>query len=158
MSPEKKDDGLHMTENGTEEEGYSDIIRRTLVKKLIAFVQLFALYIIIFGESGPGGGFQGGVILGSSIIIFILVFGLEEGRRRIRQKTSDLLGSTGALIYAGVGLLALFFGGNYLQYAALPLGDMATANHYGIMAVEIGIGITVAATMIILFCEMIGQD
>ena len=45
-----------------------------------------------------------------------------------------------------------------MQYSALPLGEPAVANHYGIMAVEIGIGITVAATMIILFCEMIGRD
>lgn len=139
-------------------EKQSNIIRKTLVTKLIAFIQLYAIYIIIFGEMGPGGGFQGGVILGSSIIIYILIFGLEDGRKRMSQKTSDLFSSIGALIYAGVGLLAIFFGGHFLQYGAFPLGSSDVANHYGIMAVEIGIGITVAATMIILFCEMIGRD
>ena len=81
------------------DEQNSQIIRKTLVTKLIAFIQLYALYIIIFGELGPGGGFQGGVILGSSIIIYILIFGLQEGRKRISQKASDLFSSTGALIY-----------------------------------------------------------
>ncbi|MFA7148384.1 MAG: Na(+)/H(+) antiporter subunit B [Syntrophomonadaceae bacterium] len=147
-----------MADDLVTDEQNSQIIRKTLVKKLIAFIQLYALYIIIFGELGPGGGFQGGVILGSSIIIYILIFGLEEGRKRISQKASDLFSSTGALIYGGVGLLAILFGGHFLQYSALPLGEPAVANHYGIMAVEIGIGITVAATMIILFCEMIGRD
>jgi len=139
-------------------ESISDIIRTTFVKKLIPFIQLFALYIIAFGELGAGGGFQGGVILGSSIIVYILIYGLEAGEKRISAKKRSLLSSTGVLIYGGIGVLCVLAGGNYLEYGALPLGDQHIGNHYGILGIEIGVGITVAATMIILFCEMIRRD
>jgi len=144
-------------ENAKRENSYS-VIRETVGKKLIPFIQLFGIYVIAFGELGPGGGFQGGVILGASIITYILIFGLESGKKRLSTKINDLLSATGVLIYGGIGFLCLLAGGNYLEYAALPLGEPHVANHWGIMGIEIGVGITVAATMIILFCEMIGRD
>jgi len=133
------------------------VIRRTVAKILIPFIQLFGLYVIAHGELGPGGGFQGGVILGASVIVYILVFGLDEGRKRVTEKTSDLLVSSGALIYGGIGILCLLAGGNYLQYNVL-LPDPKLASHLGILGVEIGIGITVAAVMITLFCETVRRD
>ncbi len=129
------------------------IIRRVISRILIPFIQLFALYIIAHGELGPGGGFQGGVILGSSIILFVIAFGMEEGRKRLSQKMNDLLSSTGVLIYGGIGLLCILAGGAYLEYDKLPLGTPKLASHLGIYGIEIGVGITVAAVMITIFFE-----
>lgn len=134
------------------------VIAKTIAKILIPFIQLFALYVIAHGESSPGGGFQGGVILGSSLILYMLVFGLEAGRRRIAEKTSDLLSSMGVLIYAGIGLLCLLVGGNYLEYDVLPLGTPQTASHLGILGIEIGVGIAVASVMTTLFIEIARRD
>ena len=39
---------------------------------LTPFIQLFALYVIVHGHYGPGGGFQGGGILAASIILLRL--------------------------------------------------------------------------------------
>lgn len=133
------------------------VIRRTVTKLLIPFIQLFGLYVIAHGELGPGGGFQGGVVLGVSVIIFVLVFGLKEGRRRVSRNAGDLLMSTGVLVFGGIGILSLLAGGNYLQYSVL-LGDPKLASHLAILGVETGIGITVAAVMITLFCETAGRD
>lgn len=133
-------------------------IRRVIAKLLIPFIQLYALYVIAHGELGPGGGFQGGVILGASIILYAMVFGIDEGRKRISQKLSDLLSSTGVLIYAGIGLLCVIAGGMYLEYTALPLGSHALASGLGIYGIEIGVGITVAAVMITIFFETARRD
>jgi multicomponent Na+:H+ antiporter subunit B len=130
-----------------------DIIGKTIVRIMIPFIQLYGLYVIAHGESGPGGGFQGGVILGASIILYALMFGLEEGRKKIARQTSDVLTSTGVLIYGGIGVLCLLAGGNYLEYDVLPLGTPEYASHLGILGIEIGVGITVAAVMITLFFE-----
>jgi len=134
-----------------------DIIKRTVTKFLIPFIQLFGLYVIVHGELGPGGGFQGGVILGVSIIVYSLVFGFEEAKKRMSVKTKDLLVSSGVLIYGGIGVIALFFGGNYLQYGVL-LPDPQFGSVVGIMGIEIGVGITVAAVMITLFYETVRID
>jgi len=129
------------------------VIRRVISRLFIPFIQLYGLYVIAHGELGPGGGFQGGVILGASIILYAIVFGMEEGRKRISQKVSDLLNSTGVLIYAGIGVLCLLAGGAFLEYTALPLGTPKLASHLGIYGIEIGVGITVAAVMITIFFE-----
>jgi multicomponent Na+:H+ antiporter subunit B len=130
-----------------------NIIRRIIARVMIPFIQLFGLYVIMHGDSGPGGGFQGGVILGASIILYGIVFGLEEARKRIAMRTGDLLISAGVLLYAGVGVLCMILGGNYLQYNVLPFGEPQFASHIGILLIEIGVGITVAAVMITIFFE-----
>ena len=134
-----------------------DIVKRTVTKLLIPFIQLFGLYVIVHGELGPGGGFQGGVVLGVSIIVYSLVFGFDEAKKRLSVKTKDLLVSSGVLIYGGIGVIALFLGGNYLQYSVL-LPDPQFASTVGIMGVEIGVGVTVAAVMITLFYETVRID
>lgn len=141
----------------TETDPDKGIIKKTVTKFLIPFIQLFGLYVIVHGELGPGGGFQGGVILGVSVIVYAMVFGLKEGQKRLSIKTKDLLVSSGVLIYGGIGVLALFLGGNYLQYNAL-LPDPKLASTLGIMGIEIGVGITVAAVMITLFYETVRRD
>lgn len=134
------------------------VIIRTIARLMIPFIQLFALYVIAHGELGPGGGFQGGVILGSSFILYGLVFGLEEGRKMVSQRITDLFNPAGVLIYAGIGLLCLAGGGLYLEYDKLPLiPDPLLASQLGIYGIEIGVGITVAAVMITLFFEMAGR-
>lgn len=129
------------------------IVIRTVARVLIPFIQIFGLYVIAHGDISPGGGFQGGVILGSSIIFYVITFGMREGRKKIPEKVGDLLNSTGIMIYAGIGVLCLIAGGAYLQYSALPLGDAQHASHLGIYGIEIGVGITVSGVMMTIFFE-----
>jgi len=129
------------------------IIVRIVAKFFTPFIQLYAFYVIAHGDLSPGGGFQGGVILGASMILYVIAFGLDEGKKRISQKVRDLLMSTGALIYAGIGILCILAGGEYLEYAELPLGSHHLASHLGMYGIEIGVGITVAFVMITIFFE-----
>lgn len=131
------------------------LVLEGVVQKLIPFIQLFSLYVLAFGEVGAGGGFQGGVILGASVIVYILLYDLEKGKLRVSYTTiKDVLTSAGVFIYGGIGVLCLIAGGNYLQYGALPLGTPADAGHWGIFGIEVGVQITVAAVMMTLFCEI----
>jgi len=131
-----------------------NVVKRSVGRVVIPLIQLFALYVIVHGDSGPGGGFQGGVILGASFILYAVIFGAEAGRRWVPQGVSDIFMSIGVLIYAGVGFVALAVGGRYLEYNVLPIGhDAHTASHYGIFFIELGVGITVAAVMITIFFD-----
>lgn len=150
--------GIMPTETGPPgSEQDKDIIKKTVTKFLMPFIQLFGLYVIVHGELGPGGGFQGGVALGVSIIVYSLVFGFKEAQQRMSVKAKDLLVSTGVLVFGGIGVLALFFGGNYLQYNVF-LPDPKFASIIGVLGIEIGVGITVAAVMITLFYETVRID
>lgn len=125
-----------------------------ITRKMIPFIQLYALYVVAHGDLGPGGGFQGGVIFGTSLILYIVVFGLEKGKRLFSLKLMDILGSLGAIIFATVGFLCMLWGGQYLEYTKLPFKNPHLAAHLGIFAIEVGIAITVSAVMVIFIFDI----
>ena len=133
-------------------EEQQSLIVRTLARVLVPFVQLFGLYVIVHGHSSPGGGFQGGVILGSSAILLAIAYGVDEVRRRFSLAALTAATSGGVLLYAGTGLVCLLLGANYLDYAVLPLPD---ARSTGMLIIEIGVGITVMAAMVSIFLDLI---
>jgi multicomponent Na+:H+ antiporter subunit B len=135
------------------------LVKKSIARVIIPLIQLFALYVIVHGDSGPGGGFQGGVILGSSFILYSIIFGAKAGRAWVKQSVTDVFNSAGVLIYAAVGIVALLVGGKFLEYNVLPIGhDAHVASHYGIFFIEIGVGVTVAAVMVTIFFETAERD
>ncbi len=132
---------------------YENVIIKTICRLMVPFIQIYALVVIVHGHYSPGGGFQGGVILGASFILLIIAYGLEEARRRISLKTATVLACSGLLLYSGIGALALLMGGNFLDYGKLPLPLASTAKirAMGILGIEIGIGLAVMAIMISIF-------
>lgn len=127
---------------------------------MVPFILLWGLYVLTHGSSGPGGGFQAGVVLAAGVILYAVVFGLDRAKRDFPIKVMLLIASIGVSIYAWVGLFALFFGGNYLEYGALPIGhEPAESSELGIEMVEIGIGLTVMAIMLSIFYDFAhGRD
>jgi len=134
-----------------------DIIIRTVARIFIPFIQLYALYVIMHGHHSPGGGFQGGVILGASFILYLVTHGLEEAKTRMSEIKAGLFSSFGLLIYSGIGLLCLILGSNYLDYGKLSTVLRvipAQARSLGILGVEIGVGIAVMAVMFSIFFDI----
>lgn len=119
-------------------------------KTLLPFILLFALYVQFHGEYGPGGGFQAGVIFAAGIILYGFLFGLSTVCRVIPPIVVEVLAAVGVLIYGLTGVLSFLDGRSFLDYNALAQ-DAVGAQHIGIIAVELGVGITVAAVMIRLY-------
>lgn len=132
------------------------LILRLVSKFLIPFIILFGLYVQFHGDYGPGGGFQAGVIIAAGCILYGLVYGLEPLRRAIPQSVVTTLVALGLTIYAGTGFLTIMLGGKYLDYQWLSY-DPAHGHHYGILIVELGVGITVAATMLTIYYCFAGR-
>ena len=135
-----------------------DVIIKTVSRIFTPFIQIFALYVIMHGHHSPGGGFQGGVILGASFILLVITQGLDKTRRRFSQKLGTIFCSIGLLIYSGIGILCLILGGNYLDYGKLnkifPV-IAAEARSLGILGIEIGVGIGVMAVMYSIFSDIV---
>ncbi len=132
------------------------LVLRVVSKILIPFILLFGLYVQFHGDFGPGGGFQAGVICAAAFILYGLVFGIERARQVAPDGAVEILVATGVLIYAGVGIVALALGGNYLDYSVLA-AEPAKGQHLGILLVEFGVGITVAAVMVAVFFAFAGR-
>lgn len=133
------------------------IVLRIVSRLLIPFIQLFGLYVILNGHLSPGGGFPGGVIVGSSMILFALSFGLAAGNKKVSHGTSLLMEGGGAFWFAGFGLVSILLGGNYLanKAAGYPLGEAGTLISSGLIFVlTLGLGVKVASTVITLYYNL----
>lgn len=126
------------------------LILRINAKVLLPMILLFALYVQFHGDYGPGGGFQAGVIFAAGFILYGLVFGLGSIRGVAPPKAIRILCASGLLLYILVGVSGMLLGGNFLDYDVLA-HDPVHGQHLGIMLIELGVGTTVAASMIGLF-------
>ena len=133
------------------------IILRIVAKLLIPFVLLFGLYVQFHGDYGPGGGFQAGVIFAGGFILYALIFGIDTAKQIIHPNLIQFLVAFGVLLYAGTGFASILLGGNFLDYNVLS-HDPIHGQHLGILLVELGVGITVAAVMMATFFCFAGRS
>jgi multicomponent Na+:H+ antiporter subunit B len=127
-----------------------DLILRVVSKLFIPFMLLFALYVQFHGELGPGGGFQAGVISAAAVIFYALIFGLPAARRLLPDAIVETMMAAGVLIYAGVGIVGLLLGGNYLDYFVLDRNSVH-GQERGIFWIEVGVAVTVSGVMLKIF-------
>jgi multicomponent Na+:H+ antiporter subunit B len=135
-----------------------DVIIQTVCRIFIPFMQVYSLYVLAHGHGSPGGGFQGGCIFAASFVLMSIVYDLNEVKRRFAERLTIFLASFGVFIFAGMGWLCMFLGGNFLDYGVLstilPV-DPVMARYYGIAAIETGVQITVMAIMVSIFLNLL---
>ena len=129
------------------------LVLRGTVRLLTPFVLLFGLYVQLHGDYGPGGGFQAGVIFATGMILFGLIFGPELAERVFPPIWTERLLAVGVLIYGGVGVYSLLAAGPDAPYAFLDYDALGakSGQHYGIVLVELGVGVSVACAMVRLY-------
>jgi len=138
----------------------NDLIVQTITRLLVPFIQLYGVFIVINGHLSPGGGFAGGAILGASIVLYTLAFGLEKGNEKMPHKVSSKLEAGGILFFVTIGLIATFFGYNLLtnKEMGMPMGTLGNVLSGGIIPlITIAIGMKVASTIATLFHTMIEE-
>ena len=129
-------------------------VLRIVSQLVIAPMLLYALYVQFHGEYSPGGGFQAGVILATAIILYGLIFGVEAARTAVTPTLLRIGAAGGLLIYGGTGVATILLGGNFLDYDRLFAHG---GQHYGLIIIELGVGITVASVMIAIFYVFAGR-
>ena len=136
-----------------------EVIVRVGAKVLAPFIIMFALYIHFHGDYSPGGGFQAGVILAAVFALLALVYGLEEVQRVLPSWFVRGCAALGVLIFAGVGVVTMVLGHNYLAYNALAPDPTHPEHgqHYGILLVELGVLVTVFGVMVTVFYLIAGR-
>ena len=133
------------------------VVLRVVTKQLMPAILLFALYVQFHGDYGPGGGFQAGVIFAAGIVLYALVFGLARARQALPPAWLLRVARAGVLLYAGVGVWSLVNGRAFLDYSAIDPADPVHGQHLGILLVELGVGLTVASVLILVFYAFAGR-
>ena len=133
-----------------------DVIFRVGAKILLPIMLLFALYVQFHGDFGPGGGFQAGVMSAAMVIFYAIIFGLETAQKVFPPRLAEIMVPAGVGIFAGVGVIGMLLGENYLNYSPLA-DDPAHGQEYGILLVEFGVLVTVSGTLVAIFYCFMGR-
>ena len=127
-----------------------DVVLRVITKQLIPYILLFAFYVQFHGDFGPGGGFQAGVLFGAAFMLYGMVFGIETIERLFPAGVFGIGIAAGVLLYSAVGIAGLMLAGNFLDYGVLA-ANPKEGQHIGIIVIEFGVGVTVAAVIVSTF-------
>ncbi len=122
---------------------------------------VFGWYVIFHGHYSPGGGFQGGALLAASILLIRVSGGRIISRLQLQEYLNTPIAVIGVIIYFATGLVAMLMGGYFLDYGELPIPGMEPAwlRYTGILIIEVGIGLTVMAILVMIFDNMVkGED
>jgi multicomponent Na+:H+ antiporter subunit B len=134
-----------------------DLIVTNTVRLIVPVIQIFAFYVLAHGHVSPGGGFQGGVAMGASFILVALAWDLKTALSRFSLERCFRVATLGIVIYAGIGLISMLLGGEFLDYAhlaqILPVSP-EMARYHAMLGVEIGVGLTVTAIIFALYASL----
>lgn len=136
-------------------------IVRTVTNEFMPFVLVFGFYIIAHGHLTPGGGFQGGAVIVSGMVMLLVAFNHQEVEKVLRERTLSIMENTGALIFialAFAGIGAAFFY-NFLVgtpiFGRIPPtgpnpGDFWTAGVIPLMNFAVGLKVIAGLSAVVL--------
>jgi len=144
-------------------------IVRTVANQLIVFIVIFGLYVIMHGQLTPGGGFQGGAVIVSGVVMLLVAFNSKELKKSLRERVLSIMESTGALIFiilAFAGIGTVFF---YNLLVGTPIfghipptgpnpGDIWTGGVVPLMNLAVGIKVVAGLSAVVLALALFSSD
>ncbi|ELY67176.1 MnhB domain-containing protein [Natrinema versiforme] len=126
----------------------------TAVKIIAPFTLTYGLFMTFHGGDAPGGGFQGGTIVGVTVLMLAFAFGIEPTRQWLKNSVLTGLVAGGVVIFGAIGLGMIALGGDFLEFTMLK-EVFHIKPKWGLEAVEIaGISLIVSGVIISLFFTM----
>jgi len=114
----------------------SQVIMST-VRVIAPFSLTYGFFLLFHGADSPGGSFQGGAIIGATVLMIAFAFGIEPTRHWLRNRTVVALSAGGTAVFALVGLAPMFYGGNFLEHTFLKK-EFGIKAKWGMEAIEVG--------------------
>lgn len=125
----------------------NDIILQKCACVLVPLILVFGIYIVLNGHLSPGGGFSGGAVLGSGLILYLNAFGFEKTERFFTEKIYRRVTLCALSFYCMAKSYSFFTGANHLE-SGIPLGTPGAIVSSGlILPLNICVGLVVACTM-----------
>lgn len=136
----------------------NDVMLQTATKVVTFIILMFAVHIFFAGHYTPGGGFVGGLLTTSAIVLLMLAFDLETVKKilPINYVTMTAIGLLLALATAAASIIfdVPFFTHAY-DYYNLPL--FGNTSLHSALLFDIGVYlVVVGVTMTII--QTIGED
>ncbi len=125
----------------------NDTVLRYVADILVPLIIIFGIYVILNGHLSPGGGFSGGAIIGSGLILYLTAHGFKETSRFLNERVIKVLTVAALTFYCFAKSYSFYTGANELESFITPgtPGNILSAGL--IVYLNICVGIVVACTM-----------
>ncbi len=124
-----------------------DDIVTTTAMILVPVIILFGIYIILNGHLAPGGGFAGGSVIGSGLILYAVAFGFSGIQRIINGRSFRIISVCALCFYSFSKCYSFFCGANGYPTVFTPGTPGKILSAGLILPLNIAVGIVVACTM-----------
>jgi len=137
-------------------------IVKTVTNFVYGFIIIFGFYIIVHGHLTPGGGFQGGAVVGSAFALLLISYGSLNSKKFLKEDIFSLFEGFGLILFIVLGFsgLGITFFYNFLANSGswfgntavigVNPGDMNTAGVIPLMNIAVGLEVLSAFGVIVL--------
>ena len=133
----------------------NDVILRTVVRIVVFIILTLGLYLFFAGHNAPGGGFIGGLVLGSAIVLLYLTYDIETVSRTI-PFNFKYVAAIGVLLATGSALAAILFDVPFLtqtdDYYTFPL--LGEVHLTTVTVFEAGVALTVIGVLVTIILSI----
>ena len=130
-----------------------DLIVRSLADSYLPIALVLGFYVILHGNISPGGGFQGGVLAASGVLLLYLGYGFRGIASAINMERMHRLEAVGAIAYVLFAML-----GNIL-WSSGNIGDLWSSGTIALMNYAVGFKVlTGVGFLLLLVIYLLGMD
>ena len=124
-----------------------DAILRSVANLAIPIILVMGCVVVINGHLSPGGGFSGGAILSTALILAANAYGFDRVHGFFSEHTFIVSSSTALMIYALSKGYSFFTGANHI-HSVIPKGTIGDIFSAGlILPLNVCVGLIVAGTL-----------
>ena len=135
------------TESPKKEE--SNFILQKASKLLFPVIMLFGVYVMVYGHLSPGGGFQGGVIVASGVLLLLI----SDQHFEVPHAVISALETFAGIAYVLIGLIGLLlldrFLGNFLPHDVSQMGMLISGGIIPLVYIIVGIKVGSEMSLIV---------
>ena len=141
--------GLILSENKKcEIKAESNFMLKTASKLLFPIIVVYGIYVMVYGHLSPGGGFQGGVIIASAVMLLLI----SHKDFEIPHSVVVMLETFAGISYVFIGLIGLLildvFLANFLPHDVSSMGLLLSGGIIPIIYIVVGIKVGSEMSMI----------
>lgn len=89
------------------------VIVRSAADFFLPLACVYGAYVVLHGHLSPGGGFQGGVLIASAILLVFLGYGNLKAKKTFHEHKLHSSETVAEIIYVVLGLLGIIGGFNF---------------------------------------------
>lgn len=139
-----------------------DLIVRSLADSYLPIALVLGFYVILHGNISPGGGFQGGVLAASGVLLLYLGYGFRGIATAINMERMHKFEAVGAIAYVLFALLGIFAGYNFCRnilWNSGSIGDLWSSGTIALMNYAVGFKVlTGVGFLLLLVIYLLGTD